>query len=167
MNGAEPGNTLKVEILDLETPDWGWILICPSSGIFQDEFKESRIKLYDLPPRQDFIIFKEGIHIPRQPFYGTIGVASVEEGETPATFPRDDISGNIDYRYIGVSSSLYLFVNVRGAMFAVGDGHSVQGDGEICGTAIETMMKSRIRLTVIKDRPALKSPHYGTAVGKG
>jgi acetamidase/formamidase len=91
-------------------------------------------------------------------------VASADEGDFPAIFPRDDIGGNIDCRYISVGSTLYLPVNAQGALFAVGDGHFAQGNGEICGTAIETMMKSRIRLIVIKGKLALKPSHYETAV---
>ena len=164
INGAEPGDTLKVEILSLETADWGWTLICPGLGIFADEFQEPRIKIYDLTSASDYTVFKKGIHIPRQPFYGTIGVASADEGDFPVLFPRNDIGGNFDCRYIGQGATLYLPVNVPGALFAVGDGHYAQGDGEICGTAIETMMRSRLRLTVIKGKPPLKSPHYETAV---
>jgi acetamidase/formamidase len=166
INGAEPGDTLRVEILDLQTADWGWTCVLPGLGAFKDEFKEAHIKTYDLPPGQDYTVFKKGIHIPRQPFYGTIGVASADEGDFPPIVPRNDIGGNIDCRYVGQGSTLFLPVNVPGALFAVGDGHFAQGDGEICGTAIETMMKSRIRLTVLKGKPALKSPHYETAVQK-
>lgn len=164
INGAEPGDTLKVDILDLQTADWGWTCVLPGMGVFQDEFKEAHVKIYHLPPGQDYTVFKEGIHIPRQPFYGTMGVASADEGDFHPIFPRNDIGGNIDCRYIGQGATLYLPVNVPGALFAVGDGHFAQGDGEICGTAIETMMQSRIRLTVVKGKPALKSPHYETAV---
>ena len=164
INGAEPGDTLKVEILDLETADWGWTLVVPGLGAFMDEFTEPHVKTYDLVPGQEYTVFKKGIHIPRQPFYGTMGVAPAEEGDFHPVFPRDDIGGNIDCRYIGKGATLYLPVNVPGALFAVGDGHFAQGDGEICGTAIETMMRSRIRLTVVKGGPVLKSPHYETAV---
>jgi acetamidase/formamidase len=164
VNSAEPGDTLKVEILDLQTADWGWTCVIPGLGAFNDEFKEFHIKTYDLPPGQDYAVFKKGIHIPRQPFYGTIGVASADEGDFHPLFPRNDIGGNFDCRYIGQGATLYLPVNVPGALFAVGDGHFAQGDGEICGTAIETLMRSRVRLTVVKGKPPLKSPHYETSV---
>jgi acetamidase/formamidase len=164
VNGAEPGDTLKVEILDLQTADWGWTCVIPGLGAFNDEFKEFHIKTYDLPPDQDFAVFKEGIHIPRQPFYGTMGVASADEGDFHPLFPRNDIGGNLDCRYIGQGATLYLPVNVPGVLFPVGDGHFAQGDGEICGTALETMMRSRLRLTVVKGNPPLKSPHYETSV---
>lgn len=161
VNGAEPGDTLKIEILSLKTANWGWTCIIPGLGAYMDEFEEPHIKIYDLPEGQDYAVFKEGIHIPRQPFYGTMGVAQAEEGDFSVIFPRNDIGGNFDCRYIGEGATLYLPVNVPGALFAVGDGHFAQGDGEICGSAIETMMKSRVRLTVLKGKP-LESPHYVT-----
>jgi acetamidase/formamidase len=64
--------------------------------------------------------------------YGTVGVAPAEEGDFHPIFPRNDIGGNIDCRYIGEGSTLYLPMNVPGALFAVGDAHFAQGDGEIC-----------------------------------
>ncbi|KAH8817417.1 hypothetical protein F5884DRAFT_249959 [Xylogone sp. PMI_703] len=166
INGAEPGDTLKVEILDLETADWGWTTALPGLGALHDEFPTAHIKTYDLPSGQDYAVFKKGIHIPRQPFYGTIGVAPAEDGGFNVLFPRNDTGGNFDCRYVGKGATLYLPVNVPGALFSVGDAHFAQGDGEICGTAIETTMKSRIRLTVEKGRPPLKSPHYQTAVNE-
>jgi acetamidase/formamidase len=160
INGAEPGDVLKVEVLELETADWGWTTILPGIGLLMDEFKNPIIKTYDLT--KEYAVFKEGIHIPRQPFYGTIGVAPGDDSDIPALFPRNDIGGNFDCRYIGKGSVLYLPINVSGALFAVGDAHYSQGDGEICGTAIETMMKSKFRLTVEKSMHKIQSPHYVT-----
>jgi acetamidase/formamidase len=160
VKGAEPGDILKVEILELQTGDWGWTAIFPGLGLLQDEIPGPHIRTFDL--RQDYAVFKAGVHIPCQPFYGTMGVAPAEEGDLHPLFPRNDIGGNFDCRYLGQGAVMYLPVNVTGALFSVGDGHFSQGDGEITGTALETTMKSRIRLSVIKGKISLKSPHYRT-----
>ncbi|EHK19639.1 uncharacterized protein TRIVIDRAFT_58309 [Trichoderma virens Gv29-8] len=161
VNGAEPGDILKVEILELQTGTWGWTVVIPGMGLLQDEIPGPHVMTFDLPNGQDFAVFKPGIHIPRQPFYGTMGVAPAE-GEQFALYPRNDIGGNFDCRYLGEGSTLFLPVNVPGALFAVGDAHFSQGDGEICCTALETTMRSRMRLSVIKGKGKLAGPHYET-----
>ncbi|RFU80661.1 acetamidase formamidase [Trichoderma arundinaceum] len=161
VNGAEPGDILKVEILELQTGSWGWTMIFPGMGLLQDEIPGPHLMTFDLPEGQDYAVFKPGIHIPRQPFYGTMGVAPAE-GEINALFPRNDIGGNFDCRYLGEGSTMFLPVNVPGALFACADAHFSQGDGEICCTALETTMRSRIRLSVIKGKEKLAAPHYET-----
>ena len=160
VNGAEAGDTLKVEILDLQTGDWGWTAIFPGLGLLKDEMPGPHVKTFDL--RADHTVFKPGIHVPAQPFYGTMGVAQSADGDLHPLFPRNDIGGNFDCRYLGQGAVMYLPINVRGALFAVGDAHYSQGDGEITGTALETTMRSRMRLTVVKDHKTLRSPHYET-----
>ena len=88
-----------------------------------------------------------------------MGVAPAEEGEH-STIPPYVTGGNIDCRHLTVGSSLYLPVKVAGALFSCGDGHAAQGDGEVCGSAVETPMKATISLTVEKNMPWVKSPHY-------
>lgn len=161
INGAEPGDILKVEILELQTGSWGWTAVVPGMGLLQDDIPGPHLMTFDLPEGQDYAVFKPGIHIPRQPFYGTMGVAPAE-GELNALLQRNDIGGNFDCRYLGQGSTLFLPVNVPGALFAVGDAHFSQGDGEICGTALETTMRSRMRLSVIKGKGKLEGPHYET-----
>jgi acetamidase/formamidase len=160
VNGAEPRDILKVEILKLQTGKWGWTAIFPGLGLLQDEMPGLNIKTFELGP--DYAVFKTGVHVPSQPFYGTMGVAPAEEGDLHPLFPRNDIGGNFDCRYLGEGAVMYLPVNVPGALFAIGDAHFSQGDGEIVGTALETTMKSQIRLSVIKGKEPLKSPHYET-----
>lgn len=157
---AMPSDILKVDILELQTGSWGWTAIFPGLGLLKDDIPGPHIKTFDLT--RDKVTFKPGITIPRQPFYGTMGVAPAEDGELHPLFPRDDIGGNFDCRYLGEGATLYLPVNVPGALFALGDAHYCQGDGEITGIALETTMKSRIRLTVIKGKKMFESPHYET-----
>jgi acetamidase/formamidase len=159
VNGAEPGDILQVEILKLQTGDCGWTAIFSGLGLLQDEMPGPYINIFELRP-DHHAIFKPGVDIPCQPFYGTMGVAPAEDGDLHPLFPRNDIGGNLDCRYLGQGAVMYLPVNVPGALFAVGDRHFSQGDGEITGIALETTMKSRIRLSVIKGKEPLKSPLY-------
>ena len=125
---AEPGDVLKIEILSLQTGLWGWTAILPGLGLFKDEITGPYLKTFPLRTKddeqRDYVVFKEGkVRIPARPFYGTMGVAPVaEKGDVHPLFPRDDIGGNFDCRYWGVGSTVFLRVNVKGALFSVGDG---------------------------------------------
>lgn len=159
---AEPGDALKIEILALETADWGWTAIMPGFGLLADEFPDPALKVWRLEPGSSYAQFKEGVHVPLRPFLGIMGVAPGLDGDF-STIPPTDAGGNIDCRDLTVGSTLYLPVQVPGALFSCGDGHAAQGHGEVCGTAIETPMKVTLRLTVCKDRPWVTSPHFQTA----
>jgi acetamidase/formamidase len=164
---AQPGDVLKVEFLTLQPAAYGWTAILPGSmgfGLLSDEFHEQRLKIWDLEThaKEGYAVFKEGIHIPIRPFLGVVGIAREEPGEW-STIPPYETGGNIDCKYIVEGSYLYLPVKVEGALFSCGDGHAAQGDGEVCGTAIETQMKAKLRLSVEKNKPWVKSPHYETS----
>lgn len=133
-------------------------------GLLADEYPNPEIKIWDLETHraERYTIFKEGIHIPIRPFLGVIGVAREEAGEW-STIPPYETGGNIDCKHITAGSTLYLPIKVKGALFSCGDGHAAQGDGEVCGTAIETPMRAKLRLTVEKKRPWVSSPHYLTS----
>ncbi|RDW91837.1 acetamidase [Coleophoma crateriformis] len=166
INGAEAGDVLKVEFLALQTAAYGWTAILPGSfgfGILADEFPEPALKIWDLESHaaEGYAVFKEGIHIPLRPFLGVVGLAHEAAGQF-STIPPYETGGNIDCKHITVGSTLYLPVKVKGALFSCGDGHAAQGDGEVCGTAIETPMKATVRLSVEKGKPWVKSPHYVT-----
>lgn len=159
--GAEPGDVLEIEFLSLETAGWGFTGIFPGFGLLADEFSAHAIKHYTWSPSADHIAFLPGISIPLRPFLGVAGVAPGEPGEF-STIPPLETGGNIDCRHITQGTKLYLPVRVPGALFSCGDGHAAQGDGEVCGTAIETPMKATLRFTVRKDMPYVTSPHYDT-----
>lgn len=164
VNGSQPGDVLKVEFLDLQCASYGWTAIMKSFGVIPEDFPEPYLKIFDLSPEQvakGYTVLKEGVHIPIRPFLGVVGVAPGEAGEFD-TIPPLDTGGNIDCRYITQGSTLYLPVKVDGALFSCGDGHAAQGDGEVCGSAIETPMKATVRLTLEKNKSWLKSPHYLT-----
>ncbi|KAK2802594.1 hypothetical protein FQN51_004387 [Onygenales sp. PD_10] len=164
VTGAEPGDVLQVDILELETGDWGWSAVIPDFGLLPDEFPNPVLKIWDLDPALPYAPFKEGIHIPKRPFLGVMGVAPGMDGDF-STIPPLDTGGNIDCRYLTVGSTLYLPVQTAGALFSCGDGHAAQGDGEVCGCAIETSMKATLRLTLCKDQPWITAPQFQTPAG--
>jgi acetamidase/formamidase len=167
VEGAEPGDVLKVDFLTLETADYGWTAIFPGAlnfGLLCDEFPDHGLKVWDLKThaKDGYAVFKEGIHIPLRPFLGVVGLAREEAGSF-STIPPYETGGNIDCKHITAGSSLYLPVKVKGALLSCGDGHAAQGDGEVCGTAIETPMKATVRVTVEKNKKWVVSPHYLTS----
>ena len=148
VKGAKPGDTLAVEILELRPRDWGWTAIIPGFGLLADEFSKPAYHVTRLGPTGP-IEFMPGIRLPRAPFCGVIGVAPA--AGPLSTIPPDVHGGNMDTRHLVAGSTLYLPVFQPGARISIGDGHATQGDGEVCGTAIETPMRATVKLTVRKD----------------
>jgi acetamidase/formamidase len=147
--GAEPGDTLQVDLLEFAPADWGWTASIPGFGLLADEFPDGHCKITSLTPGADRAEFWPGIRVPLAPFCGEVGVAP--ETGPRSTIPPDLHGGNMDTRHLVAGSTLYLPVFTPGARISMGDGHATQGDGEVCGTAIETPMRARVRLTVRKD----------------
>lgn len=150
VRGAEPGDTLQIEVLDLQHGGWGWTAIIPGFGLLADDFTEPALKIWKL--EGDTAEFAPGIQLPLEPFCGEIGVAPGEAGAF-STIPPGPNGGNIDTKHLTKGATIYLPVLAPGALFSIGDGHAAQGDGEVCGTAIETPMQITLRLTVRKDLP--------------
>ncbi|KAJ4493439.1 Formamidase [Lentinula edodes] len=163
VEGAQPGDTLKVEVLSIETADWGWTACIPGFGLLSDEFPDPALKIWKLNKKEGFAYFDEakGIKIPLNPFAGEMGVARKEKGPF-STIPPYNTGGNIDTRHVTAGATVYLPIEVEGALFSMGDGHAAQGDGEVCGTAIETPIVAEVRFSVLKDRPYTKTPHFRT-----
>ena len=147
--GAEPGDTLQVDLLEFAPADWGWTASIPGFGLLADDFPDGDYKVTRFDPTADRAEFWPGIRVPLAPFCGEIGVAP-RTGPL-STIPPDLHGGNMDTRHLVAGSTLYLPVFSPGARISMGDGHATQGDGEVCGTAIETPMRARVRLTVRKD----------------
>jgi len=162
--GAKPGDTLQVDILSVETADWGWTALIPGFGLLHDEYPEPALKIWKIDKEGQFAWFDQdkGIKIPLRPFPGEIGVAPGKSGAF-STIPPYNTGGNLDTKSLTAGSTLFLPVETEGALFSIGDGHGAQGDGEVCGTAIETPIKISVRLTVCKDKPYTKTPHFVTA----
>ena len=159
---AEPGDTLEIEIMDLHTKGWGWTGIIPGKGLLKDEFKEHYLRVFDLS-NGEYIEFSENIHIPIEPFLGTMGVAPLEEGEH-FVIPPGLYGGNMDIRHLTKGAKLFLPVQVAGALFSAGDGHAAQGDGELCITAVEAPLYGSLRFTLHKNKK-LSGPQFITAPG--
>lgn len=158
VDGARPGDTLEVELLDFTPGDWGWTANIPGFGLLADEFPEAALRITRL--NGGFGEFLPGVRIPVAPFCGVLGVAPA--GEARSTIPPTELGGNMDTRHLIAGSVLWLPVAVPGALFSLGDGHAAQGDGEVCGTAIETSMRARVRLTVRTD-VRVTAPEFRTA----
>ncbi|KAH8549029.1 Formamidase [Umbelopsis sp. PMI_123] len=163
---AEPGDVLEIEILDVKTDIWGWTAIIPGFGLLADEFPEPQLKIWNIQrdetaPETGYAWFKPGIKIPIAPFCGEMGLAPAEAGKK-STIPPYHHGGNMDTKHIVKGSKLYLPIQVKGALFSLGDGHAAQGDGECCGTAIETPIFATVRLTVHKSFK-ISEPQFVTA----
>ena len=152
IEGAEPGDVLEVEILDVSLrQDWGYNLIRPLAGTLPDDFHETR--LLNIPLDRERMVGRLpwGLDLPLKPFFGVMGVAPPPAwGRITSLIPRA-MGGNLDNKELTPGAKLYLPVFVPGALFSCGDGHGVQGDGEVCVTAIETALQGRFRLTLRKD----------------
>jgi acetamidase/formamidase len=168
VRGAEPGDVLEVGILEVGLrQDWGYNLIRPLAGTLPDDFPEPRLLNIPLDLSQMIGRLPWGLELPLKPFFGVMGVAPPPSwGRISSLVPRA-MGGNLDNKELGAGAKLYLPVFVPGALFSCGDGHGVQGDGEVCVTAIETALQGRFRLTLRKDLrldyPRAETPtHYIT-----
>ena len=161
--GAEPGDALKVTVLSFKPSGWGWTANIPGFGLLADQFPEPAIHHWSYDPAAAKpAMFGPGGRVPLRPMAGTIGVAPAAPGHHSIIPPRR-VGGNMDVRDIAEGTELYLPVEVKGALFSVGDMHAVQGDGEVCGTAIETAMDIALKFELIKSAD-LPFPRY-TAPG--
>jgi acetamidase/formamidase len=151
VQGAEPGDVLEVEILELQPGSWGWTAILPGLGLLAADFPEPYVRYFELGKRKSAEL-RFDIHIPIAPFCGTMGVATDEPGPHDVLPPTKG-AGNIDTRHLTAGTKLYLPVFVRGAMFSAGDCHAAQGDGEVCVTGIECPMTFSLRFNVVKGGP--------------
>lgn len=149
VTGAEPGDSLELEIINIETADWGWSAIIQMLGLLKGEFDDT-VVIWDIHDRYcttrgDFL---RGIRVPKNPFLGVIGT-SPESGEF-GMIPPMHFGGNMDNPLLTKGSRLVLPVNVPGGMISFGDLHAAQGSGEVCGTAVETSGKLTARIRVLK-----------------
>ena len=149
VSGAEPGDTLQIDLLEFEPANWGWTASIPGFGLLAADFPDAFLKITRLPAAGERVEFWPGIRLPLAPFCGELGVAP-ETGPL-STIPPDLHGGNMDTRHLVAGSTLFLPIFHAGARFSIGDGHATQGDGEVSGTAIETPMRALVRLTVRKD----------------
>jgi acetamidase/formamidase len=163
VEGAEPGDTLVVEILEIELPEWGGSSIIPGFGALEGWLNLMQPKTKVSYIKGDEVVYGADhgavLNIPVDPFIGTIGVSPAYEAiQTLAPGPH---GGNMDCPDVKPGNKLYLPVSHPGALFGLGDVHAVQGDGEICGTAVEIGAVVKLRFQVQKktiDWPRVESP---------
>ena len=161
VEGAEPGDALKVTIRKFIPSGLGWTANIPGFGLLADQFKDPALHIwkYDTTTMAPALYGPKG-RVPLKPFAGTIGVVPAEAGLHSIVPPRN-VGGNLDIRDLSEGTTLYLPVEVKGALFSIGDTHAAQGDGEVCGTAIESQMDVEATLEVVKGM-TLKSPRFTT-----
>jgi len=161
VEGAEPGDALKVTFGAFSPSGFGWTANIPGFGLLADQFPDPALHIWSYAPDlKTPALFSSLARVPLKPFTGTIGLALAEPGLHSVVPPRRT-GGNLDVRDLASGSVLYLPVEVEGALFSVGDTHAAQGDGEVCGTAIESPMGLELTFDVIKGAH-LASPRFTT-----
>jgi acetamidase/formamidase len=158
VKGAEPGDALEIEFLDFKNKGWGWTGVIPGFGFLADEqytasidIQGPALKIWKVDEKFAYARFGElDVKIPIQPFPGVIGTALPYRGKFSTIPPREN-GGNMDIKHLTVGTKLYLPVFVKGAMLSIGDTHLAQGDGEVCGTAIEAPLEVTMKVRLLKD----------------
>ena len=150
VNKAEPGDVLEIRYQRIHPYEWGATFNNPSplgTGLLAQDFPQGQIKYLDLDLSAMTSEFLPNITIPLKPFQGTLGVAPPDGFFPPfspgvtSSVPPGPHGGNLDLSELTEGSTLYIPVWKSGALIYTGDSHAVQGDGEICLTALETRMK--------------------------
>jgi acetamidase/formamidase len=165
IDGAEPGDTLAVKILDLQIDsDHGIGAFSPGFGALNSTNytpmlhapMSEKVWFFPINRSDNTATFKAldsdfGTKIPLHPFFGCIGVAPAS-GEARSSIVPAEFGGNMDAPEARAGNTLYLPVNVAGALFYIGDGHAAMGDGEVAGTAIEVPLHARLQVSVVKGK---------------
>ncbi len=147
VEGAEPGDALEVDIISIQHKGWGWNAVLPGFGLLAEDFPDPYLHHYSFEGNS--VIFRPDIRIPYEPFCGVMGVAPRESGRLTTIPPREN-AGNIDIRHLTPGAKVWFPVLVPGALFSCGDCHSAQGDGEVNGTGVETLMTVTLRFNLKK-----------------
>jgi acetamidase/formamidase len=154
VESAEPGDALKIEIIDIRLQEVGWTCVMPGSGGLEGWLQSSPsiTKFSRIGDGKIAFTLNDGrtVEIPARPFVGTIGVSP--EFESALTIVPGRHGGNMDVSDVCVGNTLYLPVAVDGALLGLGDVHAVQGDGEICGTAVEVSSTVTLRVELEKNK---------------
>lgn len=148
IEGAEAGDTLVVDILDVKTADQGVMVVVPKNGVLSSKNFNPSVKIVKI--KDGFAIFDQKVRVKTRPMIGTIGV-SPESGEVP-TGSLGRHGGNMDVKNLTAGTRLYLPVFTDGALFAAGDLHALQADGELCVSSVEIAGEVLLRFSVIKNK---------------
>jgi amidase len=165
VRGAEPGDTLTVEILDIVLAEEGFLAVKAGVGLLADDAKQFVTRI--IPIRNGQVIFSETIRFPVRPMIGVIGTAPAGEGIV--TGDAGAHGGNMDNRYITTGATVYLPVNVPGALLGIGDIHASMGDSEITMVGLEICAEVTVRIGLFKGvactRPWLESTEDWVTTG--
>jgi acetamidase/formamidase len=170
VEGAEPGDTLEIRILDIEFLHFfGVNAFSPGGGVIPDEFPYTHLRLLRWKPGADRVEFTPGVSLRLAPFFGSIGVAPPPLTGRISSRPPGWHGGNLDNKDLVAGSTLYLPIHVSGALLSIGDGHGLQGDGEVTGTALETSLRGTFEVRVRKGQrlrwPRAETPSQYITMG--
>ena len=170
VEGADAGDTLEVRILAIEfLHPFGVVAFNPGGGTLPDEFPYAHYRLLRWQPGSDRVEFKPGVSLNLAPFFGSIGVAPPPLVGRISSRPPGWHGGNLDNKDLVAGTTLYLPVHVPGALLSVGDGHGMQGDGEVTGTALETSLRGTFEVRVRKGQrlrwPRAETPTHYVSMG--
>lgn len=149
IEGAVPGDMLKIEILEIRTGPLGVCYTGPGEAWDLGLIKEETFRRFKIENQK--VIWNDSLSLPTVPMIGVIGVAPA--GREVSTMIPMDHGGNMDCTRICAGSTLYLPVAVPGGLLSMGDLHAVMGDGEVCGCGLEIEGIVTVRVTVIKENP--------------
>jgi acetamidase/formamidase len=162
---AMPGDSIEIRILDIAlTEDWGWNVIRPFRGALPEDFPFLSKRIIPIDRQAKVARLPWGIDVPLRPFFCILGVAPPPNyGRVSSVEPRE-YGGNIDCKEFVEGTSLFLPVFVVGAHLSIGDGHAVQGDGEVCLTALETCLRGEFEIVLHRQQlgfpRAITATHY-------
>ncbi|HVM78053.1 MAG TPA: acetamidase/formamidase family protein [Stellaceae bacterium] len=170
VEGAEPGDTLEIRIHSIDCrQNWGWTRIAPLRGTLPEDFPERRTWHTAMDRQRGVATTPWGQEVPLAPFFGVMGVAPRPVYGAVTTIVPREFGGNLDLKELTAGSTLYLPIWAKGALFSVGDGHGVQGDGEVCLTALETALSGTFELVLRKDlrldMPRAETPTHWISLG--
>lgn len=170
IEGAEPGDVLEVKILGFEfLHPYGVTGFVPNNGTLPDDFPYTRFKLIRFNVRAGIAEFVPGVTLTLAPFFGSIGVGPNPLVGRISSGPPGHHTGNLDNKELVAGSTLFLPVHVPGALLSMGDGHAMQGDGEVTLTALETSLRGTVQVTIRKGRrlnwPRAETPTHYIAMG--
>ena len=163
IRGATPGDMLEIRIrsVDVRLPIAGQSFV-PNRGLLPEQFPYEKARVLWIDLARKTVEYAPGVEVPVKPFWGVIGVAPpLRMGRVPSG-PPNVFGGNLDNPDLGTGSTLYLPVHVPGALLSIGDGHAVQGRGEVCLSAVETSLKGEIQVILHKGQ-LLRWPRAETA----
>jgi len=168
VEGAKPGDVLQVDILSVEPRStYGYNCQSPVAGILPYDFPVSRTTLIKVDLQARIAPMSPGVRIPLRPFFGSMGLAPASGRVNSA--PPGAHAGNLDNKELVAGTTLYIPVQHEGALFSTGDGHLIQGDGEVDLCGLESPLAGVFRLTVRKDMkllwPRAETPTHVIAMG--